>query len=353
MIRAEIEKVVEPIIRDCLRQFGDYSRPGMSPEEFAVATAGELRPDVRRVSLLVSLVQSATGSRIEGEGLELGCGYGFLLFPLALFNPKVHWTGVEHPDRNYFSRQEFQQTIRQYNSCLVGVNFVRERLPFRDQHFSVITLSETLEHLPMERIDFVMEEIKRVSGAGRAIDRIFAQSGFTGKPDPPVEGKKYSRTSRSNGGRQRYFRSHSDLHTGRDDANDVRSRILARVVHAGIQQLGVSREIVEIAAAAVVPIVRKGGAAIRFSARIWRHLVHGVPQELSLMLLPDAQYGTHHQVANQLITCVDREELHALLHEKHPCELYGRDETQPDMESDQQSVVDRLAHASRERTKPG
>ena len=149
MIRAEIEKVVEPIIRECLRKFGDYSRPGMSSEEFEAATAGELRPDVRRVSLLVSLVESAAGRKIEGEGLELGCGYGFLLFPMALFNPKVHWTGFEHPDRKYFSRPEFQQAIRDYNSCLVGVNFVRERLPFCDKYFSVITLSETLEHLPM------------------------------------------------------------------------------------------------------------------------------------------------------------------------------------------------------------
>jgi SAM-dependent methyltransferase len=166
MIRAEIEKVVEPIIQDCLRKFGDYTRPGMSPEEFARATAGELRPDVRRVSLLVSLIQAAGGDRIVGEGLELGCGYGFLLFPMALFNPRVHWTGVEHPDRNYFNRPEFQQAVHEYHSRLVGVNFVRERLPFSDQYFSVITLSETLEHLPIERISFVMEEISRVLASG-------------------------------------------------------------------------------------------------------------------------------------------------------------------------------------------
>ncbi len=91
---------------------------------------------------------------------------GFCFFALALFNPKVHWSGVEHPDRKYFSRPEFQQTIRDYNSCLVGVNFVRERLPFCDRHFSVITLSETLELLPLERINFVMEEINRVLAPG-------------------------------------------------------------------------------------------------------------------------------------------------------------------------------------------
>jgi hypothetical protein len=83
MIRAEIEKVLELIIRDCLRKFSDYSRAGMSPEEFAAATEGELRPDIRRVSLLVSLVQAAAGDAIEGEGLELGRGYGFLFFPMA------------------------------------------------------------------------------------------------------------------------------------------------------------------------------------------------------------------------------------------------------------------------------
>lgn len=166
MIRTEIERVVEPIIQDCLRKFGDYSRPGMSPGEFAQATAGELRPDVRRVSLLVSLAQAAAGDRIEGEGLELGCGYGFLLFPMALFNPHVHWTGVEHPDRNYFNRPEFQQTMEDYHSRLIGVNFVRDPLPFCDKHFSVVTLSETLEHLPLERISFVLEEIKRVLAPG-------------------------------------------------------------------------------------------------------------------------------------------------------------------------------------------
>ena len=134
----------------------------MLPEEFAAAIAGELRPDIRRVSLLVSLAQASSRDRITGEGLELGCGYGFLLFPMALFNPDVHWTGVEHPDRKYFNRPEFQQTMCRYHSQLVGVNFVRDRLPFGDKHFSVITLSETLEHLPMERISFVMEEINRV-----------------------------------------------------------------------------------------------------------------------------------------------------------------------------------------------
>jgi len=162
MTRSKIEKIVEPMIRECLRKFGDYTPSGISAEEFARAMAGELRLEVRRVSLLLSLAQSVAGDKLEGEGLELGCGYGYLLFPMVLFNPQVRWTAVEHPDRRYFNRPEFQQAMRDYKCQLIGADFVQEPLPFPDQRFSVITLSETLEHLPVERLNFVMDEISRV-----------------------------------------------------------------------------------------------------------------------------------------------------------------------------------------------
>ncbi|HUJ33217.1 MAG TPA: class I SAM-dependent methyltransferase [Candidatus Acidoferrum sp.] len=162
MTRSEIEKAVEPIIRECLRKFGDYSPAEISSEDFARTIAGDLRADVRRVSLLVSLTQSVTGGTLEGEGLELGCGYGYLLFPMAQFNPQVRWTAVEHPDRRYFDRPEFQQAMRDNRCRLVGCDFVHEPLPFPDRNFSVLTFSETLEHLPVERLNFVMDEIARV-----------------------------------------------------------------------------------------------------------------------------------------------------------------------------------------------
>jgi len=162
MTRSEIEKIVEPLIRECLRKFGDYTPSGISAEEFARAMAGELRLEVRRVSLLVSLAQSVAGGKFEGESLALGCGYGYLLFPMVLFNPQVRWTAVEHPDRRYFNRPEFQQAMRDHKCQLIGADFVREPLPFPDQRFSVITFSETLEHLPVERLNLVMDEISRV-----------------------------------------------------------------------------------------------------------------------------------------------------------------------------------------------
>jgi len=166
MTRREIEKTVQPIIYECLRKFGEYPRPGISPEEYALEIKDQLRPDGRRVSLLVSLAKSVVGDELAGEGLELGCGYGYLLFPMAKFNPKVRWTGIEHPGRIYFNSPEYQQAFRDYHCSLAGLDFVHEPLPFADQYFSVVTFSETLEHLPVERVNFVLAEISRVLRPG-------------------------------------------------------------------------------------------------------------------------------------------------------------------------------------------
>jgi len=166
MTRSEIEKTVKPIIFECLRKFGEYARPGSSPVEYDEDIKSQLRPDVRRVSLLVSLAKSVIGEEFVGEGLELGCGYGYLVLPMAKFNPRVRWTGVEHPGRIYFKSPDYQQAFREYNCSLVGLDFVHEPLPFADQYFSVITFSETLEHLPVERVNFVLGEITRVLRPG-------------------------------------------------------------------------------------------------------------------------------------------------------------------------------------------
>jgi SAM-dependent methyltransferase len=166
MTRAEIEKAIEPVIRECLRRFSDYAVPELSAEEFGKITVAELRADVRRVSLLIVLAQSAAGSSFGGEGLELGCGYGYLLFPLAMLQPEIRWTAVEHPKRKHFSQPAFQQAIRDHNCTLVGADFVREGLPFADGTYSMVAFSETLEHLPVERVNFVLGEISRVLRPG-------------------------------------------------------------------------------------------------------------------------------------------------------------------------------------------
>jgi ubiquinone/menaquinone biosynthesis C-methylase UbiE len=46
------------------------------------------------------------------------------------------------------------------------VDICRQPLPFPDAHFSLVTFSEVLEHLPMERVSFVFMEMARVIRKG-------------------------------------------------------------------------------------------------------------------------------------------------------------------------------------------
>jgi len=166
MSRAQIEKTVDPILHDCLRTYGDHSPANITTETFAAQLNGELSADIRRISLLVSLAQKFLGGEPPAEGLELGCGYGYLLFPLAKLVPNIHWTGVEHPARPHFQEAAFQEAVREENCELVGADFVHEPLPFPDAHFSAITFSETLEHMPVERLGFILGEMERVLRPG-------------------------------------------------------------------------------------------------------------------------------------------------------------------------------------------
>ncbi len=182
-----------------------------------MATAGKLRPDLRRVSLLVSMVHAAAGDRIKGEGLEFGCGYGFLLFPMALFNPNVHWTAIS----------------------ILTVSILID-------HYSVITLSETLEHLPTERISFVMEEINRVLMPGGLLIACVAKSGVAGKPYPAAKRQEHYRTTRPQGRAKNIF-GHIRIYTP-EEMNRMMSE---RGYRSGafctrVQQLRIPRQIREV-----------------------------------------------------------------------------------------------------------
>jgi len=166
MTRAQVEKIIEPMIQESLRRFGDFTPKGISAQQFASHNNGTLRPDVRRVSLLISVAQSVLGPGACGEGLEVGAGYGYLLFPMARFFPGIHWTGVDHPSRSYVDQPEYLSAFQEYNCGFARLDLLRERLPFPDAHFQAVTFSEVLEHLPLERVNFVLSEIARVLRPG-------------------------------------------------------------------------------------------------------------------------------------------------------------------------------------------
>jgi 2-polyprenyl-3-methyl-5-hydroxy-6-metoxy-1,4-benzoquinol methylase len=160
--RAEIEKTIQPIIETCRKKFA----PGSSETQDSPDTDESLRPEIRRVSLIASLTHSVLGRDFVGRGLEVGSGYGCLLFPMASLFPRIQWSAIEHPDVPYVSRQTYQSMFRSYNCHLVTVDLLREPLPFPNDHFAVVTFSEVLEHLPTDRVNFVLSEIARAIQPG-------------------------------------------------------------------------------------------------------------------------------------------------------------------------------------------
>jgi len=162
MNRAEVEKTIEPIIRKCRKKFA----PGSSETEDSPDTNEPLRPETRRVSLIASLTQSVLGSDFVGRGLEVGSGYGCLLFPMASLFPKIQWFAIEHPDQPHASRESYRSMFRSYNCHLETVDLLQEPFPFPNDHFALITFSEVLEHLPTDRVNFVLSEIARTIQPG-------------------------------------------------------------------------------------------------------------------------------------------------------------------------------------------
>lgn len=162
MTRAEIERKIEPIIEECRRRFA----PGSTDTSESPPTSESLRPEIRRVSLIASLADSALEHGGRGEALEIGSGYGYLLLPMASLFPHIRWFAVDHRDRPYVNRQTYKATLSSHNCELAVADVARESLPFPNDKFSLVTFSEVLEHLPPHCLNFVVSEIARIIRPG-------------------------------------------------------------------------------------------------------------------------------------------------------------------------------------------
>jgi len=123
-------------------------------------------PDVKRVSMLISMALDLLGEAAVGKGLELGCGFGSLLFPMAEAMPEVRWMAMEHPRREYVNQPEYRAMFEKFKCELVLSDIVRDPFPMPDEEFDVVTFSEVLEHLPVERLNPILREIARVTKTG-------------------------------------------------------------------------------------------------------------------------------------------------------------------------------------------
>jgi len=99
---------------------------------------------------------------LPGRGLELGTGYGALILSLAKLFPGFEWSGVEHPKRRYLKNKKYWNLFDEYKCHLKPCDLTQQPLPFENENFSLITFSEVLEHLPIEKVLFVIKEMQRV-----------------------------------------------------------------------------------------------------------------------------------------------------------------------------------------------
>lgn len=155
------QEIIEPIILECELKFVERSKP-ISEEEARL----RIEPSVRRVSKIISILKELRVSERPAKGLEIGAGYGALIFPLAKLFPSIEWFGIEHPQRRYLRNPQYLEMLERFGIRLVSCDLTEGTLPFKDESFDVVTFSEVLEHLPMESITFVLSELHRVTQRG-------------------------------------------------------------------------------------------------------------------------------------------------------------------------------------------
>jgi len=157
----QFREVAEEMLLKCERHFFE-SDPPISVEEAKKRT----RPAVRRLLTIFHMISPLTEQikekSLPHRVLEIGTGYGALIFSLAKVFPNFEWSGVEHPNRRYLKDKLYVEFLRQFKCHLEICDLTQQLLPFEDDYFSLITFSEVLEHLPIEKVLFVIKEMQRV-----------------------------------------------------------------------------------------------------------------------------------------------------------------------------------------------
>jgi ubiquinone/menaquinone biosynthesis C-methylase UbiE len=161
MIHASLREIAEETLLKCESQFYESEVP-LSTDEARKRT----RPAVERLltfyHTISTLIPQIKEKSLPLKALEVGTGYGALSLSLAEIFPHFEWTGVEHPKRLYVKDHRFWELFEQSGCHLELCDITTETLPFDDNFFSLITFSEVLEHLPIEKVLFVIGEMHRV-----------------------------------------------------------------------------------------------------------------------------------------------------------------------------------------------
>lgn len=130
----------------------------------------EIAPTAERVSIILNMISplaaQAKEKNLPAKGLDIGLGYGELALSLVHLIPGYKWEGLEYPGREYLRNAIYKERFMKYGVNVHLCDITNQILPFDDNSFSIVTLSEVIEHLPPDKIIFVLSEIHRVLHAG-------------------------------------------------------------------------------------------------------------------------------------------------------------------------------------------
>lgn len=151
-----IREVIIAVLSKCL-QFQEDETNETKGIDYA-----DLERILNIIDLLCGYIYSPNRNLKAFKCLEVGIGYGGLIGSLARIFPDLKWYGIEHPDRRYVRENRYVAFLDDIDCQLKKVDIVRETFPFADGFFQFVTFSEILEHLPIESVYPVLQEIYRV-----------------------------------------------------------------------------------------------------------------------------------------------------------------------------------------------
>ena len=133
-------------------------------------TLGQRHAHHRDSAILGFLADGLSERNGPRRMLDLGCAYGNHIFMTNArlgLDQDVQYTGVELAPERLAYANSFAAAVPGYGNCTFQSADIEQPLPFDEDNFDVVNLSDVIEHLPDP--EALLRELKRVTRPGGSI----------------------------------------------------------------------------------------------------------------------------------------------------------------------------------------